>query len=87
MKPYTPPRRLVELGLVLQYDSEFFKCCLKEERFFKWIERLLINRERARIMAGDNSYKQTEVLESKIKDVLKVIQEKNWKPEKEIQYD
>ncbi len=87
MKKYQPTKRLVALGIVLQYDNQVFKCELKEERFFKWIERLLINRERARIMAKDNSYRQTEVLENKIKAVLKAIDESGWKPENEIQYD
>ena len=87
MKKYQPTKRLVALGKVLQYDNKVFKCELKEERFFKWIERLLINRERARIMAKDNSYRQTEVLEEKIEAVLKAIDESGWKPENEIEYD
>ncbi|MCV9929492.1 hypothetical protein OIU83_17660 [Flavobacterium sp. LS1R49] len=80
------PKRLIELGLVLQYDSEVFKCELKEEQFLTWIERLLINRERAKIMSGDTTYTQTKVLESKIEAVLIEVKKSNWHPFKEIEY-
>lgn len=86
MKNYLPPPRLIDLGLVLQYDKEIFKCELKEESFLTWNERLLINRERARIMAKDNSYWQDDLLESKIRHILQEIKRKNWKPLKNIEY-
>lgn len=86
MKSYLPPPRLVSLGLVLQYDKEVFKCELKEEKFLTWNDRLLINRERARIMAKDNSYKQEHELENKIGHILQKIKVKNWKPLKNIEY-
>ena len=85
-KIYNPPARLVELGLVLQYDKEVFKCELKEETFLTWNERLLINRERARLMANDNSYRQSDTIEDKIKTVLREITMNNWEPLKEIEY-
>lgn len=86
MKLYLPPPRLVNLGMVLQYDKEVFKCELKEENFLTWNERLLINRERARIMANDNSYRQEIELEIKIYQILQEINSKNWKPLKTIEY-
>ncbi|MEO6176806.1 MAG: hypothetical protein ABIP27_16765 [Flavobacterium circumlabens] len=86
MKLYLPPHRLVNLGLVLQYDKEVFKCELKEENFLTWNDRLLINRERARIMAKDDSYRQDSALENKIDQILQEIKKKNWKPLKEIEY-
>ncbi|QSW90733.1 hypothetical protein J0383_07955 [Flavobacterium endoglycinae] len=86
MKIYLPPPRLVDLGLVLQYDKEVFKCELKEENFLTWNERLLINRERARIMANDHSYKQDIVLEYKILNILLIIKQTHWKPLKTIEY-
>lgn len=86
MKYYLPPIRLVNLGLVLQYDKEVFKCELKEENFLTWNERLLINRERARIMAKDNSYRQDTILETKIDQILLDIKKNNWKPLKPIEY-
>lgn len=86
MKYYLPPIRLVNLGLVLQYDKEVFKCELKEENFLTWNERLLINRERARIMAKDNSYRQDTILETKIDQILLEIDKNNWKPLKPIEY-
>lgn len=86
MKLYIPPQRLVNLGLVLQYDKEVFKCELKEESFLTWNERLLINRERARIMANDNSYKQDDLLEFKILKILLIIKQSSWKPLKVIEY-
>lgn len=86
MKNYLPPPRLVDLGLVLQYDKEVFKCELKEESFLTWNDRLLINRERARIMANDNSYKQDDFLEYKILNILLLIKQSNWKPLKAITY-
>lgn len=85
-KLYLPPPRLVNLGLVLQYDKEVFKCELKEENFLTWNERLLINRERARIMAKDNSYRQDDELETKINQILQKIKKNNWKPLKQIEY-
>lgn len=86
MKFYLPPPRLVNLGLVLQYDKEVFKCELKEESFLTWNDRLLINRERARIMAKDDSYKQETLLENKIDQILLEIKKNNWKPLKAIEY-
>ena len=86
MKFYLPPPRLVNLGLVLQYDKEVFKCELKEESFLTWDDRLLINRERARIMAKDDSYRQETSLETKIYQILLEIDKNNWKPLKPIEY-
>jgi hypothetical protein len=86
MKHYLPPARLVNLGFVLQYDKEVFKCELKEENFLTWNERLLINRERARIMAEDPTYRQSEELESKISQILQEIKKNNWRPLKTIEY-
>lgn len=86
MKFYLPPPRLVNLGLVLQYDKEVFKCELKEENFLTWNDRLLINRERARIMAKDDSYRQDNSLETKIHQILLEIDKNNWKPLKPIEY-
>ena len=85
MKHYVPPIRLVNLGLVLQYDKEVFKCELKEESFLTWNDRLLINRERARIMAKDDSYRQETSLETKIYQILLEIDKNNWKPLKAIE--
>lgn len=86
MKLYSPPPRLIDLGLVLQYDKEVFKCELKEESFLTWNDRLLINRERARIMANDFSYWQDDSLEVKITQILFEIKQRNWKPLKAIEY-
>jgi hypothetical protein len=85
-KNYLPPPRLIDLGLVLQYDKEIFKCELKEENFLTWNDRLLINRERARLLAKDNSYRQDDLLESKIRHILQEIETKKWKPLKNIEY-
>jgi hypothetical protein len=82
MKKYIPPKRLVELGLVLQYDTEQ-KPTFNTNDF----EREMINQERAKLFAGDYSYMQTEKLENKIQTILLEIQKQNWKPKKEIQYD
>lgn len=86
MKLYLPPPRLVNLGLVLQYDKEVFKCELKEQNFLTWNDRLLINRERARIMAKDDSYRQETSLENKIAQILLEMTKNNWKPLKPIEY-
>ncbi len=86
MRQLQPPKRLVELGLVLQYDKEVFKCELKEENFLTWNDRLLINRERARIMAKDDTYRQSDALENKITHILREILMNNWQPLKEIEY-
>lgn len=86
MKSFQPTSRLAELEIVLQYDTQFFKCELKEKRFLKWTERISINIERANIMKGNTCYKQDENLEIKIKAILVKIKNNNWKPINKIQY-
>lgn len=83
MKKYLPPKRLVELGLVLQYDSSFQE--LGQSPILSTEQRILINQERSRIMSGDFDYIQP--VDSKIESVLVEIRKQNWKPETEIQYD
>lgn len=79
MKEYKPPKRLVLLGLVLQYDTESSPTLKEHERF-------AINQERAKVIANDDSYKQSEIVESKINAVVVEIRKYNWKPYKEIKY-
>jgi len=55
MKIFTPSHRLLELGLILQYDSE------RQDLELAPIlsstgHRILINQERGRIMSGDFDY-------------------------------
>jgi hypothetical protein len=82
MKNYKPPKRLVELGLVLQYDTEF-KATFNKNNF----EREMINQERAKLFANDFSHLQSEKLEAKIQLILLDIKKQNWTPKTEIQYD
>ncbi len=79
MREYIPSKRLVLLGLVLQYDTE-------DTPSFKEHERFAINQERAKVIANDNSYSQSETVEAKIATILIDIRKHNWKPLNEIQY-
>jgi len=85
MKIYTPPHRLIALGLVLQYDSERQEIGLMP--ILSIGHRILINQERARIMSGDFDYLQPIDFEDKIESILIEIRKQKWKPETEIQYD
>lgn len=83
MKFYTPPKRLVELGLVLQYDT-----FLQEKGLTALLSsyhRMLINQERSKIMSGYFNYTQT--IDDLIESILLKIKEERWKPKIEIQYD
>lgn len=83
MKKYLPPKRLVELGWVLQYDSGLQELGLSPILTIE--HRILINQERGRIMSGDFDYIQS--VNCKIESVLVEIRKQNWKPETDIQYD
>ena len=83
MKKYQPPKRLIELGLVLQYDSSFQE--LGQSPILSMVQRILINQERGRIMSGHFDYIQP--VNCKIESVLVEIRKQNWKPETDIQYD
>lgn len=73
MKEPKIPKRLEELGLVLKYDTE----CIP---ILKVHERFAINQERAKIFANDFTYKQSEVVEDKIKMALTEIRKNDWHP-------
>lgn len=79
MKIFSPPKRLVELDFVLRYDSE-------ERRMLKIHERFAINQERAKILGGNESYRQSEMLEEKITKILADIEYTGWEPYNPIEY-
>ncbi len=84
MTIYKPPQRLLELGMVLKYDSE-----LQEDGKTKKLEpheREAINRERAKVIANDYSYQHFESLITKIDSILLEIKLKRWKPKNPIEY-
>lgn len=81
MKYFKPTQRLVELGLVLQYDSQETAIFNKDG-----FEREMINQERANILQGNFDYWQTPNLEQKIKSTIQEIKQTNWQPEKAIVY-
>lgn len=83
MRKYTPPKRLVELGKVLQFDTGLQELGLSP--ILTTEQRILINQERGKIMSGDFNY--TQPINGKIESVLVEIRKQNWKPETEIQYD
>lgn len=83
MKNYNPTQRLMALGLVLQFDSESQE--KGKSHYFTVGQRIVINQERAAIMAGLN-YTQNELLENKIEFVVSQIISKKWHPEKPIPY-
>ena len=81
MKLFKPTQRLLELGLVLQYDSQ-------ETAIFNrgGFEREMINQERSQILHGNNDYWQDEELEYKIQKTLLTIFDLKWTPQKPIEY-
>lgn len=81
MKYFKPTTRLVELGLVLQYDSQ------KEPIFNKnGFEREMINQERSAIIIGNFDYWQEVELEYKIQNTIATIKRQKWLPETPIEY-
>jgi hypothetical protein len=67
------PKRLEELGLVLKYDTECTPILKVHERF-------AINQERAKLFANDDTYTQSEIVESKIEMALTEIRRNDWHP-------
>ena len=80
---YNPPKRLVELGIILQYDTSLQELGLSSVLTTE--QRIFINQERGRIMSGDFDYIQP--IDSKIESILTEIRKQRWKPETDIQYD
>lgn len=85
MRNYIPTKRLVELGLVLQYDTELQE--VSKDAVLTDTQRFWINQERGKIMSGDDDYLQYAALERLIEKILLGIRKQNWKPKTEIQYD
>lgn len=85
MRKYIPTKRLVELGLVLQYDTELQE--VTKTAVLTENQRFWINQERSKIMSGDDDYLQYQTLEVLIENILLGIRKQNWKPKTEIQYD
>jgi hypothetical protein len=84
MKLFKPPKRLVELVHVLQYDTERQELGLNP--ILKPRQRILINQERAAIMNGYPDYLQHENLELIIQNILLDIQKEKWQPKEEMMY-
>ena len=84
MRKYIPTKRLVELGLVLQYDTELQE--VSKDAVLTDTQRFWINQERGKIMSGDDDYLQYSTLERLIEKILLGIRKQNWKPKTEIQY-
>jgi hypothetical protein len=82
---YIPTKRLVELGLVLRYDTELQE--VSKAAVLSENQRFWINQERGKIMSGDDDYLQYVTLEVLIKTILFEIRKQNYKPKTEIQYD
>lgn len=85
MRKFIPTKRLVELGLVLQYDTELQE--FSKDAVLTDTQRFWINQERGKIMSGDDDYLQHATLERLIEKILLGIRKQNWKPKTEIQYD
>ena len=85
MRVYIPTKRLVELGLVLQYDTELQE--VSKDAVLTTNQRFWINQERGKIMNGDEDYFLYDSLEDLIQKILLQIRKQNWKPKNEIHYD
>lgn len=82
MKGIKPTQRHSDLDCVLQFDSELQSHGKIE--LFSSGERIVINQERAALLAGESDYDNP--VEPKIQKVLKQIQQMRWKPEEPIRY-
>lgn len=82
MKEIKPTQRHCELDWVLQFDSEL-QAHGKTELFTPG-ERIVINQERAALLAGESDYDNP--VEHKIEKVLNQIKNQRWKPEEPIRY-
>lgn len=82
MKELKPTQRHSDLDCVLQFDSELQSHGKTE--LFSSGERIVINQERAALLAGESDYDNP--VEPKIQKVLKQIQQMRWKPEEPIRY-
>lgn len=83
MKYYKPSERLVELGLVLQYDS-FLKDNGKNGLLNEF-DRMKINQQRGYLIS-ETEFEKVEDLEIKINEILLQLFQQKWKPEIPIQY-
>lgn len=84
MKIFTPNKRLINLGLVLQYDS--FKKDNGKAGYFTQAQRTLINQERGRIFNELDNYIQPPELEEKIQFLMDQIKSNNWNPLIPVEY-
>lgn len=85
MKIYKPTQRLVELVIVLQFDS-FLKDDGKEGRL-SVIDRMRINQERAKLMRGETViYDEADLLQLLINVVLCEIKARSWQPAEAFRY-
>jgi hypothetical protein len=78
MKGHNQTERLEKLLLILQYDS--FQKDNGKSGFFSSSERFTINQERSRILSGDDSFRQKNILETKIEFIDYQITKNKWKP-------
>ncbi len=79
MRPYYPPQELIDLDLVLKYDTEQSPILLQTERS-------QINWKRAKIMRNEPMALHP-ALKQKIDFNIDKIKKENWKPESPVVYN
>ena len=85
MKIFKPTKRLLELALVLKFDTQLQE--KSKQPILTTNQRLWINQERGQIMSGNNDYTQHATLEALIQKILVEIEKLNWKLEPDIYND
>jgi hypothetical protein len=79
MKQYHPPQELLDLDLVLKYDTE-------KNPILSQTERSKINWQRAKIMRNEATA-LPPALQEKIDFTLARIKKENWKPDSPVVYN
>jgi hypothetical protein len=79
MKIYTPPQELINLDLVLKYDTE-------HTPILSQVERSQINWKRAKLMRNE-PLALHPALQQKIDFNINQIEKENWKPESPVVYN
>jgi hypothetical protein len=83
MELHNSQNRFLQLSDVLSMCSNL----QEKDAIFTIVERIFINQERGRLLAGNSDYNQNPKLELKIQNTILKIRQNNCKPQINIEYD
>lgn len=70
MKNFRPENRFIDLSEALRTCIDLEDSSIGKDRIFTVMERMMINQERGRLLAGNHSWEQEPMLELKIRKTL-----------------